>query len=58
VAGVAALLLLLALQAFVSVRRDRRLAQVEDGEPRSTAGQPAYVEDLELREQNLPPERP
>jgi hypothetical protein len=58
VAGVALLLLLLALQVLVSVRRDRRLAQVDDEEPRSAPAQPAYLEDLELREQNRPPEPP
>ena len=56
-AVVALLLLMLAFQVVVSIRRDRVVAhsdEVDDG----TAGQPAYLEDLEFREQNLPPDEP
>lgn len=54
VAGVALLLALLAFQVLISIRRDRKVAQAEEPE----AGQPAYLEDLEFREQNLAPSRP
>ena len=56
-AGVALLLLLLALQVIISIRRDRRVAQAEDEDPHPSPGQPAYLEDLEFREQNLAPSR-
>lgn len=56
IAGVALLLLLLAIQVVVSIRRDRKLA--DDDEDDESAGQPAYLEDLEFREQNLPPDDP
>lgn len=57
VAGVALLLLILALQVIISIRRDRRVAQAEDEDPQPSPGQPAYLEDLEFREQNLAPNR-
>ena len=57
VAAVALLLLLLAFQVIISIRRDRKVAQVEDDED-DESDQPAYLEDLEYREQNLPPDRP
>jgi hypothetical protein len=52
------LLLLLAFQVVVSIRRDRLVAQVDEAEEADTAGQPAYLEDLEFRERNLPPDAP
>ncbi|MXG92005.1 cellulose biosynthesis cyclic di-GMP-binding regulatory protein BcsB [Nocardioides flavescens] len=42
VAGIALLLLLLALQVFLAIRRDRRVSRAEEEEPRRG---PAYVED-------------
>jgi hypothetical protein len=57
-AGVALLLLLLMIQVFVSIRRDRRLARSLDEESQPAAARPAYLEDLELRTQNLPPAPP
>jgi hypothetical protein len=57
VAGVALLLLLLALQVFVSIRRDRGVTKAGDEEAHA-APAPAYLEDLELREQRLPKEPP
>ncbi|GAB3255105.1 cellulose biosynthesis cyclic di-GMP-binding regulatory protein BcsB [Nocardioides dilutus] len=56
VAGVALLLMLLAFQVLISIRRDRRVAQAETED--LEASQPAYLEDLEFREQNLTPSRP
>lgn len=56
VAGVVLLLLVLAFQVLVSIRRDRRVAQAEVDEPVTAVS--AYLEDLEFREQNLPPTRP
>jgi hypothetical protein len=58
VAGVALLLLILAVQVFVSLRRDRKVAQPGDEEPPAARAQRAYLEDLELREQSLPREPP
>jgi len=58
VAGVALLLLILAVQVFVSLRRDRKVAHAGDDEPHAAPAQPAYLEDLELREQSLPREPP
>ena len=59
VAGVALLLLLLAFQVVISIRRDRKVAQSEDDEePVPVPAGPAYLEDLEFREQNLPPDPP
>lgn len=55
IAAVALLLLLLAFQVVVSIRRDRRVAHPEDDDAHD---QPAYLEDLEYREQNLPPDEP
>ena len=60
VAGVALLLLILAFQVIISIRRDRQVAQSEDPDDpdaQPAPGQPAYLEDLEFREQNLTPDR-
>lgn len=63
VAGVALLLLLLAFQVITSIRRDRRVARSADdaddtasAEPRPPVAPAAYLEDLELSEQNLAPD--
>ena len=56
-AVVALLLLMLAFQVVVSIRRDRVVAHSDEVDD-ETAGQPAYLEDLEFREQNLPPDEP
>jgi hypothetical protein len=59
VAGVALLLLLLAFQVMISIRRDRKVAHSDDDAvPALTPAPPAYLEDLEFREQNLPPDPP
>ena len=63
VAGVALLLLLLAFQVVVSIRRDRKVARSDDdAEPEDAppphAPPPAYLDDLEFREQNLAPDPP
>jgi Bacterial cellulose synthase subunit len=61
VAGVALLLLLLAFQVVLSIRRDRKVSGTDaaDEEDRaSVPAGPAYLEDLEFREQNLPKEPP
>lgn len=61
VAGVALLLLLLAFQVIVSIRRDRKVARSDDDGDDGDAGvappaaPPAYLDDLEFREQNLAP---
>jgi hypothetical protein len=58
-AGVALLLLVLGVQVIASIRRDRRVAHAEAGdEDAAGPGQPAYLEDLEFREQHLSPEPP
>jgi hypothetical protein len=63
VAGVALLLLLLAFQVVVSVRRDRRRPRPDEAPDEAhddaldeSAGQPAYLEDLEFGEQHPPHE--
>jgi hypothetical protein len=65
VAGIALLLLLLAFQVVVSIRRDRGVARAgDDGDGDGDAEAapapipPAYLDDLEFREQNLPPDPP
>jgi hypothetical protein len=56
VAGVALLLLLLAFQVLVSIRRDRKVARAQDEDSEPTPAQAAYLEDLEFRQQHLAPE--
>lgn len=67
VAGVALLLLILAFQVVISIRRDRKVAHSDvddaddaaDGEAAYVApAPPAYLEDLEFRERHLAPDPP
>jgi hypothetical protein len=59
VAGVGLLLLLLAVQVIISIRRDREVAHADDEDDlEPVPAQPAYLDDLEFREQNLPPDPP
>jgi len=68
VAGVALLLLLLAFQVVISIRRDRKVARSDADEdeeeaeveeaPQAPPPPRAYLEDLEFREQNLAPDPP
>jgi hypothetical protein len=60
VAGVVLLVLLLAFQVILSIRRDRKVAQSADGDgdPEPTPAQPAYLDDLEFRDKHLPPGQP